>query len=452
MLAAAMAEIAELRARLAQNSSNSSKPPSSDGPSVPPRRSREPTGQPRGGRPGHKKHERTLLPPERVIEVHELKPSSCRRCGSGLHGTDATPHRHQVIDVPRQPAMAVEYRQHALRCDRCCITTQAELPHGVPRTMLGPNLTAMLTAMTGAYRMTTRMSQEMLADFHGVPACAATVINTEQRMSAALANAHAEAAAAVREDAVVHADETGWRERLKKAWLWVGATSDLAVFLIRKSRGGDVARELLGPTFDGTLVSDRWSGYGWVNASRRQLCWAHLKRHFKGFLDLGPTPRKLGRALLAATRRLFKEIGRARDGTIRHATFRLNLRPVQRRIEALLEKGRACSHKKVSGMCREILVLRDALWTFTRRPCVDPTNNHAERVLRHAVVWRKSSYGTDSEAGSRYVERVLTAVQTLRLQGRNVLDFLVSTYQASLHGTAPPSLLPGHHPALRAVA
>lgn len=382
-----------------------------------------------------------MLPPERVVAVHELKPEICRCCGGSLSGEDEHPHRHQVIDVPKVLAMATEYRLHALRCDRCALTTQAELPLGVPATMLGPRLTAMVAVMSGAFRMSKRMIEEMLADFFGVEIALGTVSNTEQRMSDALAAPFDEAAQAVRNDPVVHADETGWRERTKKAWLWVAATTTVAVFLIRRSRGGDVARELLGEDFKGTLVSDRWSGYRWVAVAQRQLCWAHLKRHFKAFEDYGKKAHRIGKDLQRATRKLFHELNRARDGTIQFSTLRNNARPVQARIEALLAKGAACPSKKVAGMCREILELRPALWTFLWRPCVEPTNNHGERVLRHAVVWRKSSLGTDSEAGSRFVERVLTVVQTLRLQNRNVLDYMTTACEASLRGDRAPSLL-----------
>lgn len=382
-----------------------------------------------------------MLPPERVTAIHELKPEACRCCGGCLSGVDEQPHRHQVIDVPKVLAMATEYRLHALRCERCCITTQAELPLGVPATMLGPRLTAMIAVMSGAFRMSKRMIEEMLADFFGVEIALGTVSNTEQRMSTALQVPFEEAAEAVRNDPIVHADETGWREGRKKAWLWVAATATVAVFLIRRSRGGDVARELLGKGFKGTLISDRWSGYRWVSVVQRQLCWAHLKRHWKAFEDYGKKARRIGKGLQRATQKLFHELNRARDGTIQFSTLRNNVRPVRARIEALLEKGEACPSKKVAGMCREILELRPALWTFLWRPCVEPTNNHGERVLRHAVVWRKSSLGTDSEAGSRFVERVLTVVQTLRLQHRNVLDYMTAVSEASLRGDRAPSLI-----------
>lgn len=383
-----------------------------------------------------------MLPPERVTATHEIKPHDCRRCGGLLTGDDAAPQRHQVVDVPRMVATAVEYRLHSLRCDRCCITTQAVLPNGVPATLLGPRLQAIVGVSSGAFRMSKRMIEEMVANFFGADISLGTVAKTEQIVSEALAGPVAEVVEAIRDEVVVNADETSWRVRMKKAWLWMAATTKVAVFLIRKSRGGDVARELLGANFSGTLVSDRWGGYLWIGNNQRQICWSHLKRDFKSFLDYGTEAKRIGERLLAAGRKLFAELNRYRDDLITPSTLRNHVRPFQREIEALLEEGRLCPSKKVAGMCKEILKLRGSMWTFLRRPFVEPTNNHGERVLRHAVVWRKSSLGTDSEAGSRFVERVLTTVQTLRLQQRNVLEYVAAACAAKLDGHRAPSLLP----------
>jgi transposase len=431
-----------LKARLAQNSSNSSRPPSSNPPGAVSPRTREPTGRKRGGQPGHKKHERRLLPPDRLDAVHVLKPPACRRCGDALLGHDAAPHRHQVIDIPRLVARGVEYQLHALRCPRCQITTQATLPEGVPSTVVGPRLQAMAAVCTGAYRMSKRMVEEMLSDFLDADISLGLVCNLEQRTSEAVAPAVAEALAAVQAAPVKHADETSWREARQKAWLWVAATSMVAVFMIRRSRAASVAHELLGQVFYGVLNSDRWSAYNWIRVDRRQICWAHLKRHWTAFEDHGPEARRIGKALQRATGALFDHWYRARDGTLRWSSFREYARPLQREIVGLLRQGQVCPSKKVAGMCREILALEDALWLFVRRPDVDPTNNAAERAIRHAVIWRKSSLGTDSESGSRFVERMLTVVQTLRIQRRNILDYVTAACEAAIRGHAPPSLLP----------
>ena len=177
--------------------------------------------------------------------MKDVKPKRCRRCGDGLLGEDADPHRHQVIDIPEVVAFADEYRLHALFCPRCRITTRADLPRDVPCSMVGPRLQGAISVASGAYRMPKRMIEEMVAGFFGVEISLGTVANVEQRASAAVAPAVEELKAAIQQEPVVHADETSWREAKKKAWLWVAATTTMAVFLVRKSRGTDVAKELL---------------------------------------------------------------------------------------------------------------------------------------------------------------------------------------------------------------
>ena len=292
-------KIAELEARLAQSSSNSSRPPSSDPPWISPAPPKPPTGRSRGGQPGHKKHERTLLPPERVNETTNLKPKACRRCGQGLFGSDEDPFRHQVIDIPRVIAQVVEFRLHALLCADCGITTRARLPQGVATTPFGPRLQAMMAVCAGSYHLSKRMIEELVSDFFDVDISLGSISNLEQETSEAIAEPVKEAAAHVRQQPVVHADETGWTEAKKRAWLWVAIAGNVAVFLIRRGRGTIVAKELLGHLFSGVLNSDRWGAYNWVKTRRRQLCWAHLIRHFKMFEDHGTKAKALGLALQA---------------------------------------------------------------------------------------------------------------------------------------------------------
>lgn len=434
--------MADLKARLAQNSSNSSRPPSSDPPSVPPRSARERTGKKRGGQPGHSRFEQTLLGPERVRQVVDCRPAACRRCHKALRGTDAEPIRHQVLDIPKVVADAVEYRRHRLRCAECGISTVGDLPAGVPSTMLGPRLSAVVAVCGGAFRMSKRMTQELLASFFDAVVSLGLISKTERAVSDAVAPAVIEVGEAVRAAPMVHADETSWRQDRARAWLWLAATATAAYFLIRRRRGAAVARELLGPDFGGILGADRWPAYNGVSDRRRQFCWAHLLRHFKLFVDLGGRAKPIGEALLEATHQVFVHWRRVRAGTLRHATFARYVRPIRDRIGDLLRQGRHCGVRKVVGMCNELLRGQQSMWTFLRLPGVEPTNNHAERTLRHAVVWRKSSGGTDSETGSRFVERMLTTVQTLRMQHRNVLEYVVAACEARLKGLAAPTLLP----------
>ena len=442
MIEALQREVRELKAQLQQNSSNSSKPPSSDPPGSVIRRKKR-TGGSRGGQPGHPKNERALVPLDQVNSMTVVVPYGCRRCGYPLDGEDSTPERHQVFEIPKIKPTVDEYQLHTLTCDQCGTNTQALLPDGVPTGQFGPRLTAMVGVSSGAYRMSKRIIEEMFSDFFGIDISLGTICNLEQAASRALAEPFAEAAAYIKTERSVSADETSWTEAKQKAWLWIAISLTVAVFLIRPSRGAKVAKELLGEKFAGFLNSDRWVGYDWIDVARRQICWAHLARHWEGFIDLGGEAKRLGRALKKQTDEMFHLWHRVRDGTLARSSFRIYMDPIRATVGRLLRRGSQCPIPKVAGRCEEILKLEAAMWTFVRVEGIEPTNNAGERGIRHPVVWRKISYGTDSPYGSRFVERVLTAVVTLRLQRRNVLDYMTAVCEAPLLGKPAPSLLPG---------
>lgn len=436
------ARVRELEAQLAQSSGNSSRPPSTDPPGAPPPARPKRTGRRRGGQPGHDKHTRTLVPPEQVTQTQALKPCTCRRCGKALAGEDPTPYRHQVIEIPKVVATVQEYQLHALVCPDCGISTRATLPVGVPTGQFGPRLQSMVSLCSGDYRMSKRATEHLVEDFFSVPIALGSVTNLEQATSEAIAAPVEEVGQAITKEPVVHADETGWYERSHRAWLWAAVTASMAFFVICKSRCTKAAKQLLGAAFAGILVSDRWSAYAWVERTRRQLCWAHLLRQFRGFQDYGPEAATIGRGLEVLTETMFHLWHRVRDGTMTRVAFQELMTPLREQVVTWLEEGQSCSVRKVAGRCREILEVESALWTFVHVEGVEPTNNAAERILRQGVLWRKSSFGTDSPNGSRFVERILTVVTTLRLQKRNVLDYLTAACQAALQGKPPPSLLP----------
>ena len=437
--------VAKLEARLNQNSQNSSKPPSTDGPGVklPPKK--KPSGRRPGGQPGHKGSHRELLPPEKVDKFEHHWPTACEKCGTNLAVRARTevgePQRHQVAEIPAVRAHVTEHQMHTQCCDACGHTTQADLPDGVPAGAFGPRLQAVIVLFTGAYRVSKRVAESALSDLFGVKLSVGSVSASEQTMSAALATPVAEARTYVQRQAVVHADETGWREARKRAWLWIAGTTLVTVFLVHTRRGAEAARSLLG-TFTGILVTDRWAAYnGWA-LKNRQLCWAHLLRDFTFISQSKGTAGSVGKALVRLTHKLFRNWYRVRDGTMTRAAFRRSAARLRIDVESLIKQGVGCHAPKVAGMCAEILKVYAALWTFAAVEGVDPTNNFAERNLRSAVLWRKGSFGTHSEAGSRFVERIMTVVASLRLQRRNVFEYLVQASEAHLHGQTPPSLLP----------
>ena len=443
------ARIAELEARLWQleaklrevegrNSSNSSKPPSSDGPEVKARPKKKPSQRNRGAQPGHEKKERPLLPPDRTEPV---KPSECRHCGEALSGEDPEPLRHQVIELPPIKPDVTEYQLHRLTCSCCGTTTCAPLPDGVPAGQYGPRLQSVLSLLSGAYRLSKRMVETLVEDIFAIPICTGTICNLERQTTAATEPVVQELREYVQTQNG-NMDETSWREENQKAWLWVMATACVTVFHIARRRNGAVARFLLGPGFHWVLTSDRYSAYMWLALEHRQICWAHLRRDFQAMIDRGGASTPVGEGLLRWCDELFHEWYRVRDGTITHATFQRRMKVVRLMVQYWLEKGKVCACAKTAGMCKEILRVEPALWTFADVEGIEPTNNAAERALRHAVLWRKSSYGTASKAGSQFVANILSIVATCRQQNRNVLDFLTDCCQTHLQDTKSPSLLP----------
>jgi transposase len=437
------AEVAELREQLNRNSGNSSQPPSSDGPEVtskPARHSKQ--NRQRGGQPGHKGASRKLVPLEQVKKSYDLKADQCHQCGHQLDGTDPEPYRHQVTDIPPVVAEVTEYRLHSLLCPECGSETRAELPTGVPSSAFGPRLQAMVSLLSGRYHLSKRDVAEVMNDFFQADLSLGSVPTLEQRTSQAIAQPVNEARQYVKQQPLVHLDETGWFEGHQRAWLWVATTAWVTVFLIRPSRGGQVVRELLTTAFKGIVISDRWSAYNWLLTLLRQLCWAHLRRDFQAFIERGGASQPLGEALLAQVDLMFDWWYRVRDGTMPRLTFQEKMQPLQHNVGQLLRLGTTCSHHKTAATCRDILKREAALWTFVRVEGVEPTNNLAERQVRPAVLWRKRSFGTQSQAGSRFAERIMTVVATLKQQHRNVLDYLTEACDAANWGKPVPSLLP----------
>lgn len=440
-----------LQEQLNQTSRNSSRPPSSDpSHSKQPRRPR--STRRRGGQPGHPGHTRTLVPVDEVDEVVVIKPAQCTHCQAPLSGDDPTPWRHQVIEIPPIKPVVTEYQWHQLVCAACGEASRAPWPEGVPSGTYGPRVQAMVALCTGAYRLSKRTTHQVMDEVFGVPMSVGTISPLEQATTEALAAPIEEARTYVQEQEVAHLDETSWRQGGKRAWLWVAVTSLVTVFVVRLSRGGQVARELLGETFSGILVTDRYSGYNWYPVRWRQLCWAHLLRDFAAMRDRGGASAELGEALLAQAHQMCTWWHRVREGTVQRSTFRTSMSPLRREVERLLEAGSRGGVPKTAGTCQDILQRREALWTFVQVDGVEPTNNTAERSIRPGVLWRKGSFGTQSEEGSRFVESMMTVVSTLKQQQRNILEYLTETCDAALRGDTAPSLLPANAQKAQAAA
>jgi transposase len=280
LVQALLRRLVEVEARLNQTSRNSSKPPSSDPPSATPRPAKAPTGRTSGGQPGHIGHGRTLKPETEVDHLIEVRPESCGQCGTLLLGADPEPERHQVTELPRITPIVTEYRRHRLCCVACGASTQAAWPATMPRGSFGPRVQATVGYLTGRIGASQREVQDILATVCQTEVSVGSVGALEQAVSVALATPVAEAATYVQRQPVCNADETSWREKTKRVWLWIGVTPVVTIFRLLQTRGAAGAKALLGEVVWGIIGTDRYAGYHWIDPRQRQLCWAHLKREF----------------------------------------------------------------------------------------------------------------------------------------------------------------------------
>jgi transposase len=291
----------------------------------------------------------------------------------------------------------------------------------------------------GAYRLAKRPIQQLASDLFGLDISLGMIPKLERQAAEILEPVVAEVAAAIVAAPSAHIDETSWSEANEKAWLWVGQTDDLTAFTLADNRGGDVARSILGTDREKVVISDRFSSYDWIE--QHQYCWSHLRRDFQAMIDRHDAGSAVGSDLLGSSDRLFHWWHKYRDGEMAWSTFLGYARPIRFGVRQALARGASCTSKKTAATCRNLQEGEEHLWTFLRVRGIEPTNNTAERALRHAVLWRKSSGGTASEWGSRFVERVLSVVATCRQQGRNVLEFLTECFRDYLTGNPLPSLL-----------
>jgi transposase len=444
-LAALEALVRELTARLGTNANNSSTPPSANPPQAPTPVTKTPTGNKPGAQPGHPAHLKRRLPPERLTRTVPLVPNRCERCHEPLPPKpgpkDPEPTWHQVAELPPTAAWVTEYQGHYRTCPGCGTLNHAPIPADLKAHSVGPRLAATLAYLAGCHHVSKRGCEEIAAAVFEAPLALGTVSHLEAQMSAALAVPHDEALQAVRRAEVKHVDETGWKQAGQKRWLWLAATATVAAFLIQVGRGFTALKALLGTDVIGFLCSDRWAVYDQWPRWRRQVCWAHLKRDFQKLVDRGGAAAPLGERLLRIERRVFEEWHLFRGGTFGRRALQNHLDSDAREFEQVLESGRGCADAKAAAFCENLLALVPAVWRFVVTEGIEPTNNHAERLLRRGVLWRKNAFGCHSARGCRFVERILTAVQTLRLQGRPVLRYLVDALVAHRHGLNAPSLL-----------
>ena len=281
-----------------------------------------------------------------------------------------------------------------------------------------PAVQATVGYLTGRIGASQRDVEEVMQTVFHTDISLGSIPAQEDQVGAALAEPVQAVQTYVQQQPVRNVDETSWHEKTKRAWLWINTTPLVTLFLVIATRGAKGAQQVLGTVVKSIVGSDRWSGYTWLDPQQRQLCWAHLKRDFQALVERGGESERIGRPLLEQVEKMFDLWHRVRDGTLSRADFQTAMPPIQTCVGDLLREGALLACDKTRRTCENLLKLEVALWTFVRVEGVEPTNNSAERGLRRAArsVWRRRSFGAQSEGGSRFVERVLTAVTTLRQQ------------------------------------
>jgi transposase len=434
-------QTASLSERVNKDSTNSSKPPSSDGPHVKRAPPKPPSGRKRGAQGGHAKRQRPLISSDQCKEVIVVKPSACEHCGEALAGSDPAPARHQVWEIPPVQPEVTEYQLHTLSCGCCKQPTAAALPKGVPKGNFGPRLTSLVSLLTGVYRLSKRNVQQMCQDLWGVPISLGQVWRLQDKTRQALEPVIEEAREYVRTQPA-NVDETHWKEDKRRCWLWVAATAKVVVYLIRARRSSQVLWEVLGKSYDKVVTSDRAKAYDTLPLAKRQLCWAHLLRDFQAMIDRGGAGAATGESLLFLGQRMLAAWAKVREGHRSRRWFKGLVEDFRHDVKVALEQGASCGCAKTAATCKELLAREQALWTFAYEPGVEPTNNAGERAGIHAVQYRKTSYGTDSPNGSRFLECIFSVRASCRLQRRNTWAFLTACLEAHLHGKTRPSLIP----------
>ena len=432
-------EIRSLKGQCQSNSRNSSRPPSTDPVHLKRQPPRAPSGRKRGGQPGHKRATRPLVPPEQLADTITCKPTACSGCGVTLDGSDPRPIRHQVAEVPPIRPEVIEYQLRRLTCSGCGVSTRAPLPEGVPAGSFGPRLRAMLSLLAAEFRLARRPIQRLVRNFLGLDISLGMVAKLERQTALVLGPVDAELAEAVRSAPASHIDETPWRQANRKAWLWVGIGDGVAHFRIASNRKAETARQVLGDDPAKVVTCDRFGAYNWVE--KRSWCWAHLRRDFQAMIDRDDDGSTTGRSLLKLSDGLFWGWHRVADDELSWDDFLRWAGSIRVRVHEELARGASCPSPRTAATCRHLLGGEEHLWRFLAGDGVEPTNNPAERALRHGVLWRKSSGGTASEWGGRFVSRMLSVVATCRQRGRCVMDYLTSCFEASVRSQPIPLLL-----------
>jgi len=446
-IAALEEENRKLRTRLDRDSSNSSKPPSSDPPWAKAgerrKKTRKRTGRKAGGQPGHKGQTRQMRPADEADEVHHRHPDECDGCGLGLGEADETgaPLAHQQYELPPLALSLIHFWLHRRRCPGCGKVTVAKLSKEEASGQ-GPRLTAFIGLGTGHNRQSRRLMKDLLYDLFDLRISIGTIQACWERLGHALAKPNEELEQALVEADSLHLDETGWRQWGQRRWLWVATTAAFSLFMIHPRRGADALQQWFPDGFEGTIHSDRWVAYGFFDLLRRQLCWAHLGRDLQAIIDAKGVASEFATQIREGEQRMFRAWHDFLDGKTTQDELQATVAPFREQFRVFCEDGNAQDADDLwRKLGKSLLKLWPAVFRFIDVEGLEPTNNFAEHAVRWGVILRKLTQGTRSDMGSICVSRVLSVTATCRKQGLDILDYMTDALTAHWRGIPPPPLL-----------
>jgi transposase len=389
---------------------------------------------------------RELRPEDQIDEIVDHYPDACGGCGRQFPAGQRRPWRrfgrHQVAELPPISVLWTEHRTHQLRCRHCLARTSARLPDGIGACAFGSRLQAAVVTLTARHRVSRRGITELARDLFGVSLSTGAADAICQRACEALAGPHCQLQDWVLDQPAVHVDETGWRTRGEGRALWTATTPDAAVFVIAEHCNREQFNALVGTTYPGIVVSDRWNGYSHLDPDRRQVCWSHIQRDFRRHADGLGDQKTFGEKGVPLADQVFKAWRSYQHEHHDRARLQAEIAPIQTQLRQPLQdaspkKARNRWHRQFAN---NLLKVWPALWTFTTIDGIEPTNNPAERALRGPVIHRKLSLGTQSDNGERFAERALSAAATCRQQRRSLFTYLSELITAHARGDPFPAL------------
>ena len=428
-------------AKLERNSSNSSKPPSSD--ITKPKEEQRQSGKRKiGGQKDHKSNWRLKFKPEEIDKVKKLKLSECPNCKNKLKQIKEV-KIYQQAELVDKPVIVTQYELQGARCKCCDKIFYPELPKGViTGQIFGPKLLALSGYMKSCMGVSISEISEFFTDVLKARISRAAVQNNILKVSEAIKPPYEELCQAVSNQAALNVDETGWKINGQKHWVWLFCNRIIALFVISKSRGCKVLEEVLGENFLGALTSDFYSAYVKYASPKQQFCLAHLIRDVK-FLTTLPDDisKKFGIKLLSYMRRVFK-LWHSRT-LYSELQWKKKTDRFKKDLQKYLHNQDLPKHSEAHRVQRRLVKHFTASFRFLESPKVyEPTNNLAERTLRPLVRLRRMSQGSRGQAGSDWTARAASIVATCKIQNRSTWQFFQQAVNSYFFNSTAPSLIP----------